>query len=955
MDYGVKYSITVGGSSAVAELNTFLKKVNQVTPAANARFKSMTKEAGTLLTTLRKIRREMQTIKSTKLKFDARATLREINAVKKKLSSLKDKTVKVTVKEGTPRGGRSAGGRGASRRRFGGGRSAFGRVFSPTSAMSAGGIPFATTLGAGIIGMSLRSIISEASKFQHTMVSVRAILRATDTDAVSFNDRFDKMSKSMRTLGVDTKFTATEIADATRFLAMAGMNVETIEKSMKSITNLAAIGDTDLGNMADIVTNIMTGYGITSDYIAASADNLAAVTSRSNVNVLEMGESMKYASNYMRMAGIDFSEGAAAVGILGNAGIKGSRAGTSLRAMLIRMIKPTKKAQAVIDRLGLSFTHMVTEGGKTREVVRPLEDIFQQLKTSKASMQDITAIFDKIGGGAAMALVDNVGLLRELTKYAQQSGGLADFLAEEKMKTVVGLSQQLKSKFLDLGQTLFNNIAPKLEKMMGNLLSWMKTEEADKMFLAIQRGLSRALDALKGIAVFIKNNWNWLQYIFGGMIAKSVIGGGIVRLVGGGRAIIGGLARIGYSFTNLASVGAAATTTIGSVAASLGAVVAGGVVAAGVGLIAYKVYDLYTASKRVSEIRDEALDWSMKTVGVNTEGLDIIQKKLDGIYYTKNKIDGIKKEGGDASQKAMLAKYDESIKAWQKLNSWRLWGDKKTGDVLQTVKNIAISGKRGKNIKDIWTRGVAGDGVSSLNESVAELKRLNDVFSMDAADKSRPSIRRNLAGRGFFSGVKGYNEMIGSIESAEALRDFSFTLQHQLQMVSTSLGYSGPGKNIKVLEALDALLGDKMNLGGFIEDMKGGLYTKPEDIKNRLSARSLSAIGIRTTLANMGVGSALIDKLIKGAGIAPALDSRVRSTGAESNVTSADGDGDGFGSLSGAGKLAGRTGKAIIVNIDKLWNVETANFKSEEDLEAAKDKIATALMDVVKDYEISNF
>lgn len=128
-----------------------------------------------------------------------------------------------------------------------------------------------------------------------------------------------------------------EIAGAVKYLSMAGMNIETINKSIRPITNLALIGDNDVSYIADLATNIMAGYDIHNDSMDSVADIISSTISRSNVNIVEMAESYKMAAGYLRMAGVDFTESSAAIGLLGNMGLKGTLAGTSLRALSTRL------------------------------------------------------------------------------------------------------------------------------------------------------------------------------------------------------------------------------------------------------------------------------------------------------------------------------------------------------------------------------------------------------------------------------------------------------------------------------------------------------------------------------------------------------------------------------------------------------------------------------------------
>ncbi|MCO7113864.1 phage tail tape measure protein [Bacteroides uniformis] len=234
------------------------------------------------------------------------------------------------------------------------------------------------------------------------MESAHSILRVADSDLKTFETRFDSMARHVRKIGIDTKYTAVEIAGAVKYLSMAGMNIETINKSIRPITNLALIGDNDVSYIADLATNIMAGYDIHNDSMDSVADIISSTISRSNVNIVEMAESYKMAAGYLRMAGVDFTESSAAIGLLGNMGLKGTLAGTSLRALSTRFAKPTKEAQEVLDRLGIRFTEMRDIEGVQVEKLRPIADIFEELNKKGASMADVQAIFGKIGGNAAM-------------------------------------------------------------------------------------------------------------------------------------------------------------------------------------------------------------------------------------------------------------------------------------------------------------------------------------------------------------------------------------------------------------------------------------------------------------------------------------------------------------------------------------------------------------------------
>lgn len=374
-----------------------------------------------------------------------------------------------------------------------------------------GNMPFAGMFSAYAGYSVFKSELADAVEYANIMETARSILRVADSDLSTFEDRFEQMSKNVRQIGVDTKFTATEIAGATKFLAMAGMNIDTINKAMRPITNLALIGDADVAQIADLATNIMSGYDIRSSSMNTVADILASTIARSNVNVLEMAESFKMAAGYLRLSGVNFSEASAAVGILGNAGMKGTMAGTALRAMSGRFAKPTKEAQDTLDRLGVKFTEYRDIYGKQVEKLRPLADIFEDLNKSGATLGDMQAIFGKIGGNAAMMFIDNYEELRTLANQNKASNGISQELALTKQNTTKGLWAQMTSQFSESFMQAYESMEPQIRGALRDLLDRFKPQEFAKGLETIGKTLLDVFSILGKIGTWITKNLTWLE------------------------------------------------------------------------------------------------------------------------------------------------------------------------------------------------------------------------------------------------------------------------------------------------------------------------------------------------------------------------------------------------------------------------------------------------------------
>lgn len=369
----------------------------------------------------------------------------------------------------------------------------------------------------------MKSQLSSAVEYSNIMETARSILRVADSDLGTFERRFDKMSRHVRQIGVDTKFTAVEIAGATRYLAMAGMNIDTINKAMRPITNLALISDSDVAQVADLTTNIMSGYKIKNDSINSVADILASTASRSNVSIVEMAESFKMGGGYLKAAGIDFSESAAAIGILGNSGIKGTMAGTALRAMSTRFAKPTKQAEEALDRLKVKFTHFIDVYGKKVEKVRPLADIFRDLHKAGASLEDMVTIFGKIGGNASMQLIKDYKLLHQLTTQNRGSYGIASEIAQVKQQTTKGLWDQVTSQLTESFMNGYDLVEPSIRTSLREFLDKFKGPELARGLADIGRTLIGILSTLADIGTWFVKNFQWIEPIlFTGFVATRL-------------------------------------------------------------------------------------------------------------------------------------------------------------------------------------------------------------------------------------------------------------------------------------------------------------------------------------------------------------------------------------------------------------------------------------------------
>lgn len=309
-------------------------------------------------------------------------------------------------------------------------------MLGPTYANTGANVAGEMIKGMGIAyGLSslftgVTSVFRDASDYNNIAQTTRNIL-ATHDHGVGFDARFNEMNNLMRQVGVETKYTAPQVAEAGKFLAMAGMNVDQIKHSIRPIADIALVGDTDLGETADVVTNIMTAYEIPANRMNNAADVLTMTFTKTNTTLMELAESFKYAGTIAHQAGLSFETSSAAFGVLGDAGIKGSHAGTTLRMMINNMMNPTKKQSAAWEAMGIKTKD---EYGNLRNFADILSDLNEASK--RMSNGDFTTLVGQMfritAAPGALALISHVDKLKDVVDKNYSSMGLSSDLAGEK-------------------------------------------------------------------------------------------------------------------------------------------------------------------------------------------------------------------------------------------------------------------------------------------------------------------------------------------------------------------------------------------------------------------------------------------------------------------------------------------------------------------------------------------
>lgn len=278
--------------------------------------------------------------------------------------------------------------------------------------------------------------VREIAQFEETMSKVSAVTGAT-------KKQMDALTKSARKLGATTVFSAKEAAEGMEFLGRAGFETNEIIAAMPGLLDLAAAGAVDLGKAADIASNVLSGFQLAAKDSNRVADVLAATAAKSNTSVEQLGEAMAYVAPVAAAFNKSIEETAAAVGILGNAGLQASTAGTGLRKIMSALANTTPQAAAAIEALGLKVTDL---NPNTNSLV----DIIKKLDKAGLDAASALTIFGDRGGPAILALTSQVEDLEALSKEMGNVQGTANRMAKEMSDNLSGDFKQLQSAVTEL-------------------------------------------------------------------------------------------------------------------------------------------------------------------------------------------------------------------------------------------------------------------------------------------------------------------------------------------------------------------------------------------------------------------------------------------------------------------------------------------------------------------------
>ncbi len=240
--------------------------------------------------------------------------------------------------------------------------------------------------------------VKTGADFDSAMSKVAAVSGATGSE-------MDALREKAREMGSKTKFSASEAAEAMNYMAMAGWKTNDMLSGIEGIMNLAAASGEDLASTSDIVTDALTAFGLSASDSGHFADILAAASSNANTNVSMMGETFKYAAPVLGSLGYSAEDSAIAIGLMANAGIKSSQAGTALRSAITNLAKPTGTVASAMEQYGISLTDSSGKMYSLRELMEQLRQKLGGLSEAEQA-QAAASLFGKEAMSGMLAIIN---------------------------------------------------------------------------------------------------------------------------------------------------------------------------------------------------------------------------------------------------------------------------------------------------------------------------------------------------------------------------------------------------------------------------------------------------------------------------------------------------------------------------------------------------------------------
>lgn len=375
------------------------------------------------------------------------------------------------------------------------------------------------------LGSSLYAAIKPAVDFEFAMAQVGAV-----TEEAANSEGFKKLTAKARELGATTQYTSAQAADAMKFLGMAGFNTNQILAATPAILNLAIADNMELAESAEIVSNILNGFAMKANQAGVAADVLAQAAIATNTNVKMLGETMKFVAPAAAAVGGSLQETTALAGVLSNAGIQATMAGTMLRSAYLRLAAPAKAGAKALgemrDQMKISAEEMpdvakeallaqsrlkglgvkIFDKGKMRSMVDILRDLHKATKnlSDDQKLGVIKDIFGTYSTSGALAIFKGfeTGSVDEVLNKINNADGTAKKMADRLQNTTIGSFKEFQSAIESVGISLGNTLLPTLTAAANGTAAFAsKVSALAEKFPVVTKYIGLTITALIGFKI----------------------------------------------------------------------------------------------------------------------------------------------------------------------------------------------------------------------------------------------------------------------------------------------------------------------------------------------------------------------------------------------------------------------------------------------------------------------
>lgn len=643
--------------------------------------------------------------------------------------------------------------------------------------------------------------VKTTADFDSSMSKVAAISGATGKD-------FDDLRAKAREMGAETKFSASDAADAFQYMAMAGWKTEDMLDGISGIMSLSAADGLDLATTSDIVTDSLSAFNLTAKDSGHFADVLAAASTKANTNVAMMGETFKYAAPLAGALGFNIEDMAVATGLMANAGIKGSQSGTALRGWLTRLAKPTKESGTAMKALGLSLTDPEGNMKSLMQIIEETRDAFQNL-TEDEKAQYAAMLAGQNGMSGLLAITNAAeGDLKKLAKATKEADGTAKRMADTMQDNLNGQITILKSAAQEAAISVGDALVPKIRQgvsVVQDFTNWFNNLNDEQKQYAINAGI-----AVAAAGPFFK-----------------IMGAG-VETTG---KVVGKVGDLAAKVQELGGMTAAVNAVLGTTAVQIG-LVAAPLVVLGAAFV--------NANSKITGLDSNLISLKGRleeTWNAITENDTAIQTWLQ---TTKETADGIQLSG-------------TKLEHWRKQlnNCYDASGNLKEG--MESVAEFALNQLNAAMGTDYSTEFIAqakdsaaalGEINGAIDQNIAKMKEqaIQAAFESDYTDAIRNQVeahkRLNEANLQYQQTVEGAKKAVQEFEKAQA----------EASRTSATGGVANP----QAVAALSEATKKCNEYRAALEQAGGSLSTAAKDAAAADSAVS----GLNKTMETMAQGGA---------------------------------------------------------------------------------------------------